>query len=185
MASGSSLGNALNNLLREFRARPGYRLKSYQAKGWHAKLVQLTGTKRGYEQLERAGLDVKPDTLMKWLADPEYPVRRSYIDQISTAYEEATRVAASPIPQEFKDHQFEIYGQVKIGTDVRTRGAEGTAPLRIDGSNGDWTRIDQRWEEGLLDDDTFEEFFADDVIVEDIGEGTEPWEFPGGSYTVN
>ncbi|MFG2030287.1 hypothetical protein [Streptomyces sp. NPDC048825] len=37
---------------------------------------------------------------------------------------------------------------------------------------------------GELDDDSFEDDFIDYVIIEDIGEGTDGWEFPGSSYTV-
>lgn len=33
-------------------------------------------------------------------------------------------------------------------------------------------------------DDEFENHFVDDVIMEDIGEGTDGWEFPGASYSV-
>jgi hypothetical protein len=34
----------------------------------------------------------------------------------------------------------------------------------------------------LLED--FEDHFIDDVIVADIGEGTDGWEFSGSSYSV-
>jgi uncharacterized protein YggL (DUF469 family) len=37
---------------------------------------------------------------------------------------------------------------------------------------------------GDLTDDEFEDHFIDDVIVADIGEGTDGWEFDGGSYSV-
>ncbi|MFI9772922.1 hypothetical protein ACIHJG_39750 [Streptomyces sp. NPDC052415] len=52
------------------------------------------------------------------------------------------------------------------------------APLRIDGSRGHWDAIEELWLAGELTDDEFEDHFIDDVIVEDIGEGT------GASYSV-
>ncbi|MEV8023085.1 hypothetical protein AB0O76_43730 [Streptomyces sp. NPDC086554] len=73
---------------------------------------------------------------MKWLADDEYNVRRSYREIIHQAYEAAATIPADPIPQAFKDHQFEIRGIVKTGADQCDCGAHGTAPLRIDGRNG-------------------------------------------------
>lgn len=40
------------------------------------------------------------------------------------------------------------------------------------------------WLAGELTDDAFEDHFIDDVIVADIGEGTDGWEFPGSAYSV-
>ncbi|MET7853647.1 hypothetical protein [Streptomyces avermitilis] len=37
---------------------------------------------------------------------------------------------------------------------------------------------------GELTDDEFEDHFIDDVIVQDIGEGTDGWEFDGSIYSV-
>ncbi|MER5410846.1 hypothetical protein [Streptomyces sp. NPDC002769] len=116
---------------------PRHRLASYSAKHWHAQLGQLTGTRRGYEALDAAGLDVRPDTLIKWLSDLEYDVRRSYRDLIHTAYENVAIVPADPIPDTVKDGRFEISGLVKTGADERERGTRRAAPLRIDASRGD------------------------------------------------
>ncbi|MFD7488515.1 hypothetical protein [Streptomyces mirabilis] len=164
-------------------ARPGHpprhRLSTYNAKHWHAQLSQLTGTRRGYEALESAGLDVKPDTLIKWLSDPEYNVRRSYRDLVHTAYENVAIVPADPIPDHVKNGQFEISGLVKTGADERERGNRRAAPLR-----GDWSHIEALWLAGDLRDDDFEDRFIEDVIVADIGEGTDGWEFSGSSYSV-
>ncbi|MFJ8028604.1 hypothetical protein [Streptomyces sp. NPDC096311] len=165
---GNSLGAALGDLLRA-QVTPRHRLSSYSAKHWHAQLSQLTGTRRGYEALESAGLDVRPDTLIKWLSDPEYNVRRSYRDLI---------------PDHVKNGQFEISGLVKTGADERERGTRRAAPLRIDASRGDWSDIEALWLAGDLRDDDFEDRFIEDVIVADIGEGTDGWEFNGGSYAV-
>ncbi|MGW2974002.1 hypothetical protein ACWDBO_46205 [Streptomyces mirabilis] len=124
---GNSRGAALGDLLRA-QVTPRHRLSTYSAKHWHAQLSQLTGTRRGYEALESAGLDAKPDTLIKWLSDPEYNVRRSYRDLIHTAYENVAIVPADPIPDHVKNGQFEISGLVKTGADERERGNRRAAP---------------------------------------------------------
>lgn len=180
---GGSFGGALNDLLRT-QVTPRHRLSSYNAKHWHAQLSQLTGIHRGHQALEDAGLDVTVKTLINWLSDPEYNVRRSYRDLIHTAYENVAVVAAEPIPDRFKDGDFEISGWVTTGSDRRQRGTRDAAPLRIDGSRGDWDEIEELWIAGELTDDDFEDHFIDDVIVADIGEGTDGWTFDGGSYAV-
>ena len=180
---GNSLGAALGDLLRS-QVTARHRLSSYTAKHWHAQLSQLTGTRRGYQALEDAGLGVTTQTLINWLSDPEYNVRRSYRDIIHTAYENAALVPADPIPDHFKRGQFEISGTVKTGDDERDRGTRDAAPLRIDGTRGRWDDIEALWLTGELTDDEFEDHFIDDVIVEDIGEGTDGWEFPGAVYAV-
>ncbi|MEH0415927.1 hypothetical protein [Streptomyces sp. B21-083] len=180
---GGSLGAALGDLLRS-QVTPRHRLSSYNAKHWHAQLSQLTGTHRGYQALEDAGLDVAVKTLINWLSDPEYNVRRSYRDLIHTAYENVAIVRADPIPDHVRRGQYEISGYVTTGTDRRERGTPDAAPLRIDGSQGNWDEIEELWLAGELTDDEFEDHFIDDVIVEDIGEGTDGWEFDGANYSV-
>ncbi|GGX57641.1 hypothetical protein [Streptomyces chartreusis] len=180
---GNSLGAALNDLLRS-QVTPRHRLSSYTAKHWHAQLSQLTGTHRGQQALEDAGLHVTTKTLIAWLSDAEYNVRRSYRDLIHTAYENTAIVPADPIPDHVKDGQYEISGWVTTGTDRRERGTRDAAPLRIDGSRGDWDAIEELWMAGELEDSDFEDHFVDDVIVQDIGEGTDGWTFDGGSYSV-
>ncbi|MFJ9752572.1 hypothetical protein [Streptomyces chartreusis] len=180
---GGSLGAALNDLLRT-QVTPRHRLSTYHAKHWHAQLSQLTGTHRGYQALEEAGLDVTVKTLLNWLSDAEYNIRRSYRDLIHTAYENVAIVPADPIPDRFKDGDFEISGWVTTGSDRRERGTRAAAPLRIDGGQGDWGAIEALWLAGELTDVDFEDHFIDDVIVQDIGEGTDGWTFDGGNYSV-
>ncbi|WP_369242117.1 hypothetical protein AB5J56_44405 [Streptomyces sp. R21] len=180
---GDSLGAALNDLLRA-QVTPRHRLSTYNAKHWHAQLSQLTGTHRGYQALEDAGLDVTAKTLLNWLSDAEYNVRASYRDLIHTAYENVAVVPADPIPGHVKNGDFEISGWVTTGSDRRERGTRNAAPLRIDASRGDWDAIEALWGAGELADDEFEDHFIDDVIVQDIGEGTDGWTFDGGSYSV-
>ncbi|MER6537043.1 hypothetical protein ABT215_25250 [Streptomyces sp900105755] len=131
-----------------------------------------------------AGLNVTTKALINWLSDAERNVRRSYRDLIHTAYESTAVVPADPIPDHIKRGQYEISGVVKTGDDERTRGTVDAAPLRIDGSRGHWDEIEGLWITGELTDDEFEDHFIDDVIVEDIGEGTDGREFPSGSYSV-
>jgi len=180
---GGSLGAALNDLLRS-QVTPRHRLSSYNARHWHAQLSQLTATHRGYQALEDAGLHVTTKTLVNWLSDPEYNIRRSYRDLIHTAYENTAIVPADPIPEHVKNGQFEISGTVKTGDDERERGTPRASPLRIDGRRGNWDEIEELWAAGELTDDEFEDHFIDDVIVEDIGEGTDGWDFPGSAYSV-
>ncbi|MFF4557656.1 hypothetical protein [Streptomyces sp. NPDC001422] len=71
---------------------------------------------------------------------------------------------------------------MKTGNDERERGTRRAAPLRIDASRGDWTDIERLWLAGELDD--LEELFIDEIIVSDIGAGTDGREFSGSSYTV-
>lgn len=176
---GDSPGAALNDLLRS-QVTSRHRLSSYTAKHWHAQFSQLTATHRGQQALEDAGLHVTTKTLVNWLSDAEYNVRRSYRDLIHTAYENTAIVPADPIPAHIKRGQYEISGVVKTGDNERTRGTPDANPLRIDGSRGHWDEIEELWLAG----DEFEDHFIDDVIVEDIGEGTDGWEFPGASYSV-
>ncbi|GGL85337.1 hypothetical protein GCM10010095_82590 [Streptomyces anthocyanicus] len=180
---GDSLGAALNNLLRS-QVTPRHRLSTYNAKHWHAQLSQLTATHRGQQALADAGLHVTTKTLVNWLADSEYNVRRSYLDIIHTAYENVAIVPADPLPAHITDGQYEISGVVQTGGDVRERGTVKAAPLRIDGRQGNWDAIEDLWLAGELTDDEFEDHFIDDVIVEDIGEGTDGWDFPSDSYSV-
>ncbi|MFB7418268.1 hypothetical protein ACFC1L_27040 [Streptomyces sp. NPDC056210] len=180
---GESLGAALNDLLRA-QVTPRHRLSSYNAKHWHAQLSQLTGTHRGYQALDEAGLDVTVKTLLNWLSDPEYNVRRSYRDLIHTAYENVAIVPADPIPAHIKSGDFEISGYVTTGRDRRERGTREAAPLRIDGRQGDWNDIEALWMAGELTDDEMEDHFIDDVIELDIGGGSDGWEFDGSSYSV-
>lgn len=146
--------------------------------------MQLTGTRRGYEALERAGLTVTARTLVTRLSEPEYAVRRSYQDQIESACEDAATNPPTPVPPEFQVHRFRITGTVRIARDVRDRGTRGAAPLHIDGRNSSWARIEQTWLTGQLTDEVFEEYFIDDIVVEDIGDGTDGRPFPGDLYQV-
>ncbi|MGW6257023.1 hypothetical protein [Streptomyces sp. NPDC055085] len=47
-----------------------------------------------------------------------------------------------------------------------------------------WTDIKALWLAGDLRDVDLEDLFVDEIIVADIGAGTDGWEFSGSSYTV-
>ncbi|MFF7074535.1 hypothetical protein [Streptomyces pseudovenezuelae] len=180
---GTSLGAALNDLLRS-QVTACHRLSSCNAKHWHAQFSQLTVTHRGQQALADAGLNVTTKTLINWLSDAEYNIRRNHRDLIHTAYENVAIVPADPIPDHIKRGQYEISGVVTTGDDERERGTRDAAPLRIDASRGHWDAIEELWLAGELTDDEFEDHFIENVIVEDIGEGTDGWQFTGGSYSV-
>lgn len=64
-------------------ARPA---ESYRAKGWHAQLAALTGTPRGSEAADRAGLAPSRRTLLGWLTGST-PSRANQ-ERIAQAYSE-------------------------------------------------------------------------------------------------
>lgn len=177
--TGGSLGQALiNALAKEAGGVVGAR-RSYTAQSWHAQLSKLTSQPRGYEAAEKAGLSATARTLRAWLSDPDYPIRRSDREKIARAY----GIMAGRWPGD--PRKVDISGQVKIGPDVRTRGEKGRAPLRVDGSDGSWSRIREAWESGEeLDPGDVEDWFIEDVLEADLGESSQPYEFPGGGYTV-
>lgn len=155
------------------------RYKSYTATGWHAQISKLTSSPRGYQAAQSAGLSVTHRTLVDWLAERVEPNAENRA-KIASAY----RVMSNPWPAHVERQEFAISGVVKLGSDVRTRGTSDVAPLVIDGSAGQWADMREAWESGDLPAAAAEDAFIENVIVEDLGEGSEPWEFPGTSYTV-
>ncbi len=107
--------------------------------------------------LRRRGLHVPTKTLINWLSDSEYNDRRSYMDIIHIAYENAAVVPADPVRAHIKRGQYEVNGVVKTGDDERTRATVDAAPLRIDGSRGNRKEIEELWLAGELTDDEFED----------------------------
>lgn len=179
--SGDSLGRALLGALAAAAGGTIGVRRSYTAKGWHAQLSKLTSSDRGYQAAERAGLSATARTLKNWLSDPEYPIRRGDREKIAAAY----GIMRGEWPAQVERGQFAIRGEVKIGSDRRDRGGNGTAAFAIDGREGTWSRMRHAWENGETDDDEeWEDMFVEDVIEADLGESSEPFEFPGGSYTV-
>jgi hypothetical protein len=114
-----------------------------------------------------------------WLAERREPSKANQ-EKIAKAY----GFMAGRWPAEIERRKVEITGEVRIGRDVRTRGQRGHAPLIVDGSQGDWSRMQEAWEDGEPDEDDFEEWFIEDVLEADLGESSEPWEFTGADYTV-
>lgn len=178
--TGDSLGRALINAIAAAAGGTVGVRRSYTAKGWHAQISKITSSPRGYLAAEQAGLSVNHRTLVDWLAERREPSPANQ-RKISEAY----AIMAGKWPDGVERQDIEIHGVVKQNQDSRERGGgSGHAAFLIDGRAGRWERMKEAWEEGDPDPDDFEDWFIEDVIEEDIGEGTEPWEFPGGSYTV-
>lgn len=178
--TGHSLGRALVNAIAAAAGGTVGVRKSYTAKGWHAQISKLTSSPRGYLAAEAAGLSVTAKTLKGWLAEEVTPTAANQ-QKITAAY----RAMAGRWPAEIERRDVEIHGVVKQGVDERTRGGDSAnAAFLIDGSAGDWQNMRDAWNRGEVDPDDFEEWFIEDVLEADIGEGTETWEFPGGTYTV-
>jgi hypothetical protein len=177
--SGGSLGEAIGSLIGSY-SRSGGARSSYSATGWHAQLVQLTGTRAGREALGD-NVTVTSRTLLGWLAEEHTP-RPSNRGAIQAAYDRLR----GGFPESITGAKIEITGVVRTGDDVRERGTHG-APLRVDGSFGNWDRIRDLWESGDYDAADLEDAFIEDVVYEDpaLGDGSGGWEFPGGGYTVS
>lgn len=177
--SGDSMGRALVNAIADAADGTVGARRSYTAQGWHAQISKLTSSPRGYLAAERAGLSVNHRTLVDWLAERRDPSAANQ-SKIARAYQ----IMAGRWPEEIERQGVEITGLVRIGGDERERGVPPHAPLRIDGSAGDWGRMRRAWNEADVSADSFEEWFIEDVLEADLGDSSEPWEFPGSAYTV-
>lgn len=169
--NGRSLGAALVDLWSS-KSRTGGGRNSYQAKSWRSQFVQLTGTRDGYRALERAGVSATLDTQRSWLQGRTV-ARADTQARIADAY----RAMQGGFDSTWETAKYDIQGRITMGSDSRVR------TLRVDGRPGRWDRIRAEFDAGA-DPDKLEDLFIRDVIEEDIGEGSEPWTFNGGSYTV-
>lgn len=177
---GDSLGRALINALAAAAGGTVGVRRSYTAVGWHAQISKLTSSPRGYEAAAAAGLSATARTLRAWLAQDVEP-SASNRRKIADAY----AIMAGRWPDGIERQEFAIHGEVTTGGDTRERG--GSSPneaLHIDGGQGQWRRIKDAWNAGEVDEQDFEDWFIEDVIEEDIGEGSDGWDFSGSSYTV-
>lgn len=68
------------------RAASAREATSYRAQSWHAQLRELTGSARGSELADRAGLNPTARTLSAWLSESRAPSRANR-DAIARAYE--------------------------------------------------------------------------------------------------
>lgn len=160
------------------------RKRSYTATGWHAQISKLTQHSRGSWAADQAGLDVSHTTVVRWLSyggpEDQAPTAENQA-KINRAYQ---LLAGGIWDPSNETREYRIKGTVKTGSDIRDRGSDGQAALLIDGSSGSWDRIREAYESGEITDKDAGEWFISDVIVEDIGEGSDGWEFPGSSYSV-
>lgn len=174
-----SLGAALLAYLEEHAggSTPG-RKTSYTAVGWHAQIRQLTGHSRGSAAADAVGLDPTARTLRRWLAGNE-PTKANQ-ERIAAAY----RRLANDFPAGVKGKTQQITGLVDIGGDLRDRGGADGVALKIGaGNGGDWTRIEDAWNDGTLTADLLEDLYYEDVVVPDL-DSTDDIAFPGSSYSV-
>lgn len=180
--SGNSLGSALLDLAAELGGAP--HKSSYTAKGWHAQISRITSTKAGYEAADRVGLTVSERTLKGWLSwagdgDPEPSKANQAL--IAKAY---VLAGAGRWP-DWERKTFRVYGEVEQGGDVRDRGGDGTSPLLVEGTDASgrvWAEFKEDWEKGGITEDQIDGHFG--VICMDALGGSDPWDFPGTSYTV-
>lgn len=182
---GDSLGAAILAAIAQAAGHRG-ELRSYTAVGWHAQLSKLTSSDRGYQAAADVGLSATARTLREWLESPggEHDRAPSAANQrlIAQAYQ---RMAGRWPAAAIENQDIKITGEVKIGNDRRHRGSGGHSPLLIDGSAGTWDTIREIWQSGEeIDPDDVEEAFIEDILEADLGETTEPWEFPGSHYVV-
>lgn len=177
--SGSSFGEALVDLIAAESGGQVGRYKTYTATGWHAQLSKLTSSGRGYTAAADVGLSATARTLKAWLSQDQEP-NAANRSKIAAAYERM----AGRWPEHIERREFSIRGVVQMGRDVRDRGGRDGGPLVIDGGAGQWDRMKRAWLSGDVDPEEFEDWFVEDVMEMDIGEGSEEWEFPGGAYTI-
>lgn len=161
------------------------RKKTFTAKGWLAQVKVLTHHGRGSWAADRVGLDPSRETVLRWLSyggpEDQAPSAANQ-DKIHRAYQ---LLAGGQWDPAAESRQYPIRGVVKTGTDVRDRGTPPHGVFLVDGNEGRWGRIRQGYESGEIDEDKAEEWFTEDVIVEDIGDGSGGgWQFPGASYGV-
>ena len=183
---GKTLGAAVVDLYRQVSGdRPR---RSYTATGWHAQLRALTETRAGLAAAAKVDLSPSRRTLLAWLAERQAPSVANRV-KITQAYQ-MLRVGfnRSAVARDIK-----ITGQVTFVNpngrrDRRFRGRGGTAPLLVNGRDGDWGRsIEPAWNSGERDTRIHETLFILDVIVPDIGEVSEgSWgsAFDGSWYEV-
>ena len=177
--TGSSFGGAIRNMLGKVSL--GRARESYDRTTTVGQFRQLFGSDKGYKALGGAGLDVKQArTFSGWLDGTSQP-NKANASAIDQAYRAMQRGGT---PEWVKRESIKIHGPVGTGPDVRDRGNGRYEPLLINlrGTPGGWDRLDEALRDG--DDDDVEEVFADDIIGEDIGDGSGGWSFPGTSYRV-
>lgn len=175
---GRSLAEALGDLFTQ-GGRAGGQRASYDRKGWQAQFAQLSSTKTGYAAMERAGLQASTRTQRGWLTG-DVAASKANQGLIAKAY----AAMAGGWDRSWETKQYVIRGRVTQGRDSRERGYRGNAPLRIDGRSGEWTPIRQAWDDGA-DAETIGDLFISFVVVNDLGEGSFPWEFDGDRYEVS
>jgi hypothetical protein len=178
---GTSLGAALVSIW-STAAGGGKTRTSYTARGWHAQLRALTGTRVGREAASAAGLSPTRRTLLAWLTEARTPTAANR-QRITDAY----TALASGWPRVVESRRYEIHGMVGAGRDIRDRGHGRSAPLRIDGAEGRWDSVKKEWvKDRKKNSQMLQYLFVLDVIRGNLGEPSAGgWFFPGSSYTID
>ena len=182
MASATGKGDSFGAAFRAALGSAGLGpLTSYNAKSAAAQYKHLTKTAAGRQALADAGLTAAPQTRRRWLGGRQKPnkANTAVIGEIYAAIARGHR----QIPSAIKTRKMHITGRLGTGSDIRDRGSTGHAPVEVDLSHGDWTRLDQIWDSDLVGDFELDDLLSEDLIEPDIG-GSDTWFFPGQSYTV-
>lgn len=152
------------------RERPSYNRKTVLGQ-----FRQLFATRRGYEALEAAGLEVRQRrTIQGWLEGTSEPNKEN-----SAAIRRAYDAMSRGIPSWVTQGMMGVSGRVCYGDDCRDRGTTGSSPLRVDLRAGSWDRVRAALDDAP--DRELEDLIADDLIAPSVGDSY-PWSFPGGGY---
>lgn len=102
------------------RARVAQPSVRYDRKGWHAQLKQLTGTQRGYDAANRAGLSPTARTLREWLGEDRTPNAANQ-RKIHQAYEHLRNYHVDSARRAVADRFSEALTE-RYGAEIRLRG---------------------------------------------------------------
>lgn len=154
------------------------RKSSYAARGWHAQISQLTAVAAGARAAVAAGLEVKTQrTLLAWLSQAREPSAENK-RRIDLAYRILAGRVWNPLNQ---TRTYAIHGLIGSGDRTEIR----TLTIGIgDYEEAKWDNLRREFEKFRPNPKWIEQYFIEDVIVEDIGDTTGHWEFPGASYTI-
>lgn len=175
---GGSLGAAFTAALAPLSL--GAPRSSYKAKSPRAQFRQLERTAAGRRAMDAAGVGGNRRTRLAWAAGDREPSKANQ-RAIGEAY---AAMQKGGVPEWVKRGTMKIYGVVRIGQDSRDRGSGRTSALLVSlgTERSNWPPVEAALIAG--DHDATEAAVITHLIEADLGEQTEPWEFPGSAYTV-
>lgn len=164
------------NLGRALMAEWGHK-RTYTAKGWHAQVSQLTAVIAGARAAAAVGLTVTQRTLIGWLSQTQEPSAANR-RKIAEAYR---MIAGKKWDPNNETRTYSITGEIDSGDRIEDR----TLEIGLgDYTDARWDRIAKEFDQPNPDPRKIEKYFIEDVIVEDIGDTTGQWGFPGASYII-